>query len=192
MTSFPPPEIGFTNKRKQSFVFHQFNITSSKPMNFRIMPVQGQSTFGIYWKYAMRPDKSSENFVGVLPDYTSCRLKDNSYIDCKKDPYTILIDTTRLDFIGEYFLGIENVQYSKEENVARVRRSACEGKGRNKRSCLEYKTPPPTPSPYKGGPVQYNPRFHFNYTIQRFNSPCLFWDAQNNTWRGQGCTVRKV
>ena len=189
VTSFPPPEMAFINKQNQSFTFHKFNLTSLKPTNFRIMPVDGQVSFGIYWKYAMRPEKQSEYFVGRLPDFSSCKSKDSSYTDCEKDPHTIIIDTSRLEHLGEYFLGIQTLEDFKANEKERVRRSACEGSGRSKRSCLEYKTPPPTPAPHNGGPVQYNPSLHANYTIQRFYSPCLFWDDQNNTWRGEGCTV---
>lgn len=189
ISTFPPPETSFIKKEKNSLIFHQFNITSLKPMNFRILPVEGQVSFGIYWKYAVRPEKSSEYFVGRLPDFSSCKSKDSSYTDCEKDPHTIFIDTNQLDRLGEYFLGIETLEDYNANEKERVRRSACEGLGRSKRSCLEYKTPPPTPPPNMGGPIQYNSRFHFNYTIQRFYSPCLFWDAQNSTWRGQGCKV---
>ncbi|XP_031548818.1 uncharacterized protein LOC116286409 [Actinia tenebrosa] len=186
---FPPPETSFISKERQSLAFHQFNITSLKPMNIRILPVEGKVSFGIYWKYAMRPELNSEDFVGRLPDFSSCKSKGTSYTDCEKDPYTIFIDTTRLDQLGKYFLGVQTLDDYPVNKKERVRRSACEGSGRSKRSCLEYKTPPPSPSPNMGGPIQYDPRFHFNYTIQRFYSPCLFWDAQNDTWSEQGCST---
>ena len=94
------------------------------------------------------------------------------------------------------------------ETDSRQRRSiSCEGESgrkRVRRSCVIIPSPPPksADSPRFGrfqvpDNLGFDGKFFFpnqtpNYNLSMFESSCLYWDEDNETWTGEGCKVTKL
>ena len=87
---------------------------------------------------------------------------------------------------------------------SRNRRSvACEvGARRVRRSCVIIPPAPPKPTERPSGVLKilvadnlgFDGKFFYpnqtpNYNLTMYESSCIFWDVQNETWRGEGCRV---
>ena len=87
---------------------------------------------------------------------------------------------------------------------SRHRRSvSCVGEARRvRRSCVIIPPPPPKPTdpprvaffevPDNLG---FDGKYFFpnqtpNYNLSLFESSCLYWDEENETWTGEGCKVK--
>ena len=87
-------------------------------------------------------------------------------------------------------------------NSRRKRSFACDiGKRRMRRSCVIIPPPPPPPpteSPFTvlvADNLGFDGKYFFpnqtpNYNMSMYESSCLFWDEENQTWTGHGCRVR--
>ena len=92
---------------------------------------------------------------------------------------------------------------SSSSNSRRKRSFACDiGKRRMRRSCVIIPPPPPPPpteSPFKvmvADNLGFDGKYFFpnqtpNYNMSMFESSCLYWDEENQTWTGHGCRVSK-
>lgn len=86
-------------------------------------------------------------------------------------------------------------------NSRRKRSFACDiGKRRMRRSCVIIPPPPPPPpteSPFKvlvADNLGFDGKYFFpnqtpNYNMSMYESSCLYWDEENQTWTGHGCRV---
>ena len=191
-SKIPKPHVYFLAKQNGSMRYHRFVInTTDPPMSLRVAPVDRDDKFEIYWKYRVRPEANKDDVITTLPDYSSCTVINGKHTDCQRDPYMVLVDTSRTPVSGAYFLGIRNIA---SESANRVRRKrSCSGGDRFKRSCLQYKDPPPTLAPTGGTYQTVVPMFRsdmdFNYTMDTIKSPCLYWDAKREAWTSDGCKV---
>ena len=70
-----------------------------------------------------------------------------------------------------------------------------------RRSCVIIPPPPPPPpteSPFKvlvADNLGFDGKYFFpnetpNYNMSMYESSCLYWDEENQTWTGYGCRVR--
>ena len=85
--------------------------------------------------------------------------------------------------------------------VRRRRSFACDvGKRRMRRSCVIIPDPPPPPPTESSLKVLVADNLGFdgeyffpnqtpNYNMTRYESSCLYWDEEKQTWKGQGCRV---
>ena len=105
---------------------------------------------------------------------TSCVLEDNSVTVVPSVPIRL--------YIGLLFLGAKDVN-----DHFRTRRS-CFGHGRERRSCVGVKDPPP-----KGVTKTVIPRYDsstdVNYTFSVTQSSCLYWSEDKEKWTSDGCEV---
>ena len=181
-----------------SMRYHKFDVKNAgQPMNFQIIPDPNKDAlFEIHWRQGERPTKGSDNFVKVLPDFWSCKRFDNGDESCDYDPYTVFIDSSLIPTPGEYYMGIASYKASEAAvngSRSRGRRSCWEGT-RVRRSCIEYKDPPPRPSPTSQGEYkviipEYDAGTYVNYTVNSFSSPCMYWDEKSESWSSKGCKV---
>ena len=199
VTTLPKPVENFMKGANGSMRYHKFDVENvGEPMSFRIMSeLNENSLFEIHWLQGERPKLGGDNFVTVLPDFSSCKFLDNGEEHCEYDPYTVFIDSSLIAVPGEYYMGIASYKASKAINGShsRERRSCWEGT-RVRRSCIEYKDPPPRPSPtpqgqekFKTQIPEYNAGSDINYTVNSFSSPCMYWDEKNENWTSKGCKV---
>lgn len=201
VTKLPKPTDNFVKGGNGSMRYHKFDVKNvGEPMSFQIIPDLNKNTlFEIHWRQGERPKIGGDSFVTVLPDFSSCENPENSKEHCEYDPYAVFIDSYMLPVPGEYYMGIASYTVSKEVVNglhSRERRSCWEG-SRVKRSCIEFKDPPPQPSPtpqgkgeYKTQIPVYNAEKDINYTVNSFSSPCMYWSEKDEKWTSQGCKVR--
>ena len=82
---------------------------------------------------------------------------------------------------------------SDDTSVTSLRRQkrSCFGNGRQKRSCVQVKDPPPTPSQGKNVSVlpMYDPAISRNYTMKVALGSCVFWSEEQEKWTAKGCQV---
>ncbi|XP_078351521.1 polycystin family receptor for egg jelly-like isoform X1 [Oculina patagonica] len=105
---------------------------------------------------------------------TSCPLEETSV--------TLVPSEPSLLYVGLLFLGAKNAS-----EHSRKRRS-CFGRGRERRSCVGVKDPPPK-GVYKTIVPQYDPITDVNYTFTISQSSCLYWSEDEEKWSSYGCKV---
>lgn len=192
------PSDNFMKEENGSMRYHKFGIKNGgEPMSFQIIPDTNKNVlFEINWRQGERPNTGGDNFVTVLPDFTSCKILDNGEETCDYDPYTVFIDSSLIPSAGEYYMGIASYSSSKHavNGSHSLERRSCREGARSKRSCIEYKDPPPRPSPTPQGEYKiqipgYDAETDVNYTVNSFTSPCMYWDEERENWTSQGCKV---
>lgn len=196
--TLPKPTDNFVKSENGSMRYHKFDVENAgQPMSFKIIPdPKKDALFEIHWRQGERPTKGSDSYITILPDFASCKVFDNGDEDCEYDPYTVFIDSSLIPTSGEYYMGITSYKASKAAvngSHSRKRRSCWEGT-RVGRSCIEYKDPPPRPSPtpqgeYKVIIPEYDAGKYVNYTVNSFSSPCMYWDEKSESWTSKGCKV---
>ena len=117
------------------------------------------------------------NQTGDKQNETSCILEEASV--------TMVPYKPALLFVGILLLPAKN----NTEN-SRKRRS-CFGHGRERRSCVGVKDPPPK-GVTKTVIPQYNPLTDVNYTFTISQSSCLYWSEEKEKWTSDGCKVNYV
>ena len=195
--SLTKPSPAFMKGENGSIAYHTFDIENDGEAKIiQITPNNNDSLFEIHWRYGERPRVGGDHFVAVVPDFTSCKTLENGYEICEYDPYTVFIDVPLIPISGKYYMGIATYRASKHINGTQSReRRSCSDGVRVRRSCVEYKDPPPRPTTgpqdeYKLEIPEYDPERDINYTVNSFSSPCKFWDKKNETWTSKGCKVR--
>lgn len=198
--SLTKPNPVFMNGENGSMAYHQFNIENvGEPKILHITPNNDDAFLEIYWSSGERPQIGSVHIVGVIPNFTSCTSHEDGQEICEYDPYIVFIDASLISTPGEYYMGIASYRVPNVDingTQSRVRRSCSEGV-RVKRSCIEYKDPPPRPTTapqgeYKIQIPEYDAEKDINYTVNSFSSPCKYWDEKNETWTSEGCRVSKT
>ena len=197
ITTLPKSTENFMKGENGSMRYHQFDVKNAgEPMSFQIIPdVNKFALFEIHWRQRERPKTGGVDFVTILPNFTSCKILDNDDEKCEYDPYTVFIDSSLIPSPGDYYMGIASYKASKAA-ISRERRSCWDGT-RVRRSCIEYKDPPPRPSPtpsgvYKVQMPEYDAENDINYTLTSFSSPCMYWDEKSENWTSKGCKVSQI
>lgn len=192
------PDVFFKQSDNESIQYHTFEIEdTNKAIEFYVKPKEKQEQLIILVKYGKKPTISEHDLQVKLPNFSSCSLpiklpfEDNN---CTESPYGIFLPSTYLTKIGTYYIGVkyEGEAGNQSGTHSRERRD-CGGGGRSKRSCIEYKDPPPT-QPYNGkfanNQQSYDKSKHSNYTMQQLGLGCNFWNPSANQFSGGGCRVR--
>ena len=105
---------------------------------------------------------------------TSCPFEETSV--------TLVPSEPSLLYVGLLFLGAKNVT-----EHSRKRRS-CFGHGRERRSCVVVKDPPPK-GVTKTIVPQYDSLTDVNYTLSITQANCLYWSEDEEKWSSYGCKV---
>lgn len=144
---------------------------------------------------------TEHNFSIVLP----CKKEERK---CNKDPYVFSFNISDTGNTGTQYIGIHyyvnithDVMFQEEGKMIslngsvqeRPRRSSdCDSRsGRQRRSCIGVKDPPPSPTP---APIvlrsKYNASTDLNYTLSVNIGSCLYWSEDKDQWTDEGCKVR--
>lgn len=184
----------FTNTSQSHFVgsnktvYHRINVTTEGvALLLKIQPESSASEFLVYGKYNLRSSSVNSDFNKTIPDFSSCVYDHvlDSYVNCSRDPYMVVVDSAYVNQTGYYFIGI--TFKSRTSGTKRVRRCVG-GQGRFKRSCVQYKEPPTTSAAFHI--PQYLPGDE-NYTMLVIPAACLYWSTALSKWTTEGCNVRK-
>lgn len=104
--------------------------------------------------------------------------------DCQPEVFNVTIFPTepRLIYFGLLYLGEKN--YVDHDR----RKRSCLSDGREKRSCVGFKDPPP--KGYNKTVVpKYDSRTDINYKMTLSQSNCLHWSVNQQQWTSDGCKV---
>ncbi|XP_028402707.1 polycystic kidney disease protein 1-like 2 isoform X2 [Dendronephthya gigantea] len=130
------------------------------------------------------------------------------FIHCTRHPYSLFISNVDFNETGEHCFAVQvqnvSVDYDPYQASGKSRRKrsfACDiGKRRMRRSCIVIPPPPPKPpteSPFTvlfADNLGFDGQYFFpnqtpNYNMSMYESSCLYWDEENQTWTGHGCRV---
>ena len=164
-------------------VFHKIKVTQSgMALLLKVRPENNGSEFLVSVKYGERPSLSNSDLNMTIPDFSSCESISSGFVNCSRDPYAVLVNNVIFGKIGYYFIGI--TAKTKISGISRVKR--CSGRGRSKRSCIQYKESP------TAGATYHEPQYlteDENYTIQAIPAACLYWNTEASKWTPEGCEV---
>ena len=178
-------------KPNRMFFHSYYAELGDVPVSIRIaLPAEG-TILKLFVKSGSRPtmEDSDHNFTVLFTSKcrmqvayqhnksTSCVLEDRSV--------TMVPDKPSLLYVGLLLLDANNVT-----DHDRNRRS-CFGNGRERRSCVGVKDPPPTGVTKLDVP-KYDPLTDVNYTFTITQSSCLYWSEDKEKWTSDGCKVRCV
>ncbi|XP_068672930.1 polycystin-1-like protein 2 [Montipora foliosa] len=163
--------------------YHEIDLpyADGNAVRLRIQPT-GSVVFDVFVSYDQRPTVTKYDAKRKLPD-EACRLISQEH--CNDTAYDLLLVDSVLRKPGSYFIGILYEQ--SQQKPERRKRRSCFGKGRQKRSCVEFKDPP-QPENITVIPV-YNPKTDANYSMNVKQEECLFWDSVKEQWLSRGCKV---
>ena len=186
----PSPPESVKNMR-----FHKFFLPyGDAEANIRIVP-SNNVELEIYIRYKVRPTPAENNFQTVVPDFSSCSsyTEQNGYFNCLSDPYLFSISPKKTGHTGTHFLGIRYVVKSVEKNNTRsdtrARRSCLDTSGRQKRSCVEVKSPPSAENTLR---LQFQNGTDVMYDLLVTMGACMYWSVEDDEWTNRGCKVYKV
>ena len=187
--------MGFTEPNGRSIQYHTFHIEEDDDiLQFKLSRLNSTNEITVYVKYGIKPTVSDYDFSYTLPNMTSCHVKNFTITSCQFDPFTVSISRQEAALTGRYYVGV--VYESRDEGSVRVRRDCGQG-SRVRRSCIQYRTPPPS-TPHPAGseyimqaPV-YDPSKHLNYTITQTRYRCKFSTRKRRKWKRTGCKVSSI
>ncbi|XP_078344032.1 polycystin family receptor for egg jelly-like [Oculina patagonica] len=167
-------------------VFHKINVTQSgMALILKVRPENNATEFVVSVKYGERPSLGNSDFDTTVPNFSSCVQLSSGYVNCSRDPYVVFVNNALVSNTGYYFIGIK----IKAKTGSRKRR--CSGKGRSKRSCVQYKDAPATDDPNVVQSInapQYSKADEV-YTFQVLPAACLYWSTALSRWTTEGCKV---
>lgn len=178
-------------KPNKMFFHSYYAELADVPVSIRIGLSAEDTVIKVFVKFGSRPtmEDSDHNFTVLFTskcrkqvDYqqnksTSCVLEDRSV--------TMVPNKPSLLYVGLLLLDDSNVT-----DHARKRRS-CFGNGRERRSCVGVKDPPPI-GVTKIDVPKYDPLTDVNYTFTITQSSCMFWSEGKEKWTSDGCKVHCV
>ena len=142
--------------------------------------------FTVFVRYGQRPTVTEFDLKMKIPN-ESCSLSksQDSNDHCGEKAYDILLVHQLLSKPGTYYIGVLNQKDDKKGK--RRKKRSCFGRGRQKRSCVEFKDPP-RPKNITVKPV-YDPMTDVNYSLSIMEEECMFWDSTEERWSSRGCKV---
>ena len=173
--------------KPQKMSFHSYYAeVADVPVSIKIGAKKQGIVIEMFLKFGARPtvEDSDHNFTVMSTcknqtdnkqNETSCLLEESSLTVVPPEP-------SRL-YIGLLFLRAKNIT-----EHSRRRRSACVGHGRERRSCVGFKDPPPKGVTETVIPL-YDPSTDVNYTFSISQSSCLYWSEEKEKWTSDGCKV---
>jgi len=176
----------FLKPNRMSFHSYYAEI-ADVPLSIKIGAKKHGKVIQMFLKFGARPtiEDSDHNFTVTSTcknqtdgkqNETSCLLEESSFT-------VVPSETSRLH-IALLFLGANSVN-----EHSRRRRSTCLGHGRERRSCVGFKDPPPKGVTETVIP-QYDPSTDLNYTFSISQSSCLYWSEEREKWTSDGCKVK--
>ena len=147
-------------------------------------------TIEMFVKFGSKPTVEEFDYNFVMQFNTTCENqtdfeKTDTCSPLQETSVTLVPSETSLLYVSLLFLGAKNIN-----EHARIRRS-CSGHGREKRSCVGVKDPPPK-GVTKTVIPQYDPLTDVNYTLTIIQSSCLYWSEDDEKWTSYGCKVHII
>lgn len=191
--------VFFKQSDNSSVQYHTFEVQKAgEAIEFLIEPLEDQVEMTVFIKFGIKPTILDWDLTAKLPNYSSCSFTNESSHDfhegnCLDSPYSIFLPSTYLTHLGTYYIGVKyDVTPGNSSGAQSRKKRDCGGGRRSKRSCIQYKDPPPTlPSNGKFATVNqgYDKSKHSNYSLEQLGLGCNFWNPTSNQFLGAGCRV---
>lgn len=158
------------------------------PVSLSLTGLDKDAVVEVLIKFGSRPtvEDFDQNFTVALSVTCQNGSSDGegNRTSCPVQPITLTVVPSEptLIFMGMLSLGEKN----KTEH-SRKRRS-CFGQGRERRSCIGVKDPPPK-GYNKTVMPQYDSSTDVKYTMSISQASCLYWSKTKEKWTSEGCKV---
>ena len=162
-----------------------------------LITLTANKSLNVFIKYGSRPSAEEHDKNYTIPDFSSCIrnsvMDDEEDYNCTRHPHQLLITNEVLKKPGVYYLGILYMGNSSSTNHSHRAKRSCFNTGRQKRSCVETKEPPPPLGVYEAAPMPvYDSGADLNYTIANEELSCRFWSHDQQKWTTEGCKVLMI
>lgn len=175
----PSPPDSIKNMRYHQILFPYGDAEA----NIRIIPSNDQE-LEIYIRYKVRPTPAENNFATIVPNFSSC-TKHDGFFDCQSDPYLFTISPKITGHTGTHFLGIRYIDKNNTKTDTRRRRTCRDTNGRQKRSCVEVKSPPSV----EHTRLEFQNGSDIKYDLLVTMGACMYWSVEEDEWTSRGCQV---
>ena len=161
------------------------------PVTIRMGVFTEGTVIKLFVKFGSRPtiEDSDDNFTILFTSI--CRnLSDdqkNKSTSCSLEESSVSVVPSKPSLL---YVGLLFPKASDVSDDVRIRRS-CFGHGRERRSCVGVKDPPPK-GVTKTVIPQYDPLTDVNYTFSITQSSCLYWSEEKEKWTSDGCKVNYI
>ena len=174
----------FLKPNKMSFRSYYAEL-ADVPVSIKIGVQEKSIVIELFVKFGKRP--TIEDFDHNFTVTSTCRDKtsheqNGTFCVPEENSLTVVPSVPIRLYIGLLYLG------AKEVNEHSRRRRFCFGHGRERRSCIGVKDPPPK-GVTKTVTAQYNPSTDVNYTFSITQASCLYWSEDKEKWTSEGCRV---
>ena len=202
LVKLPLKEAGSPTKSQTFFVksgTSRFHVIKSDfgnvSIQLEITPKDASVNLSFFMRYGHRPTNKEHDLNGTLFGNEWCiwtRMQGENKrkrVCSSNRPAPIHIYAEKP---GKYHIEVRNDK-SLMKRKYRQKRS-CFGHGRERRSCVEVKDPPPTPPNGKYVTVVpvYDPNTDHNYTMRVSLGSCVYWSKERQMWTTEGCQVRST
>ena len=174
--------------------FHEIKIDYENTLiQLEITPEEINVNLTIFMRFGHRPTIREHDLSGTVSSDERCiwtKIQERNEEKQVCSPNTLTPIEILAQKPGKYYLEVRSHR-SFPKPQKRQKRS-CFGHGRQKRSCVEVKSPPPTPPLSENVSIvpAYDPSTDDNYTMQVALGSCVHWSDERQMWTTQGCQVK--
>lgn len=179
----------FTNNNSPRF--HKMKVDyENTVVQLDIAPDDALVNLVLYIRFGQRPTLKEHDLNATASSYERCiwtKMKEN--LEGKNGCYSNRLIEVLAKRPGMYYLALlsdSNITKSQK----RQKRS-CFGQRRQRRACVDIKSPPPTPPQSENVSVVpvYDPSTDHNYTLRVAMGSCVYWSDTKQMWITDGCRV---
>ena len=172
---------------------HEVNVVYENTMMLLdISPEGATATLVMYMGFGHRPTIQEHDFNATISRHGRCIWTRTSETlegksGCSSNVLTPIHILAKKP--GMYYLAVESHNNLRKPQMRQKR--SCFGLRRQKRSCVEVKSPPPTTPQSKNITVVpvYDPSTDQNYTLRVSMGSCVYWSDKRQIWIADGCNV---
>ncbi|KAL9965156.1 hypothetical protein ACROYT_G028918 [Oculina patagonica] len=177
--------------KNNSFSFHEITVDYENTVIQLDIASEDESVdLTIYISFGHRPTIKEHDFNATISSNERCiwtKMDQHFKNGCSSNYQTPMEFLAKKP--GKYYLAV--VTHSNSTKPHKRQKRSCFGQGRQRRSCVVVKRPPPTPPQSKNVSVLpvYEPSTDQNYTLKVAMGSCVYWSDVRQKWITDGCRV---
>ena len=179
----------FTNNNSPRF--HEIKVDyENTVVQLDIAPEDALVKLALYIRFGQRPTIREHDLNATISSYEKCIwTKMNERLDGKNGCYSSRLIEVLVKTPGRYYVAV--LSNSNITESRRRKKRSCFGQPRQRRACVDIKSPPPTPPHGKNVSVVpvYDPSTDHNYTLKVTMGSCVYWSDTKQKWITDGCRV---
>ncbi len=186
-----PVKMSHFFTKNNSFSYHEITVDYENTVIQLDIASEDESVdLTIYITFGHRPTIKEHDFNATISSNERCiwtKMDQHFKNGCSSNYQTPMEFLAKKP--GKYYLAV--VTHSNSTKPHKRQKRSCFGQGRQRRSCVVVKRPPPTPPQSKNVsavPV-YEPSTDQNYTLKVAMGSCVYWSDVRQKWITDGCRV---